>query len=801
MSRVIGRLIERTGWGLPLALTAMAGAVTGQATGSIGGLAGGMDAGWVGAAMTGTALVVLMAALLLLVLSFFVWWRRSLLAALIILTFVLCAYSVDHQRRGVLPPELAGHDFILTGKIQSLDVDARRARFVFEIEGCRPAVVEDICPAGTRVRLSWYDAPPLLTGERWTLTARLRQPLGFANPDTFDYGAWLWREGIQALGYVRDEASNRVGEAPLSLRRIALDRLDTTDLSPRGKRWLAALTLGAGERLDDEDWDLLNATGTTHLMVISGLHIGLVAALALWLARRLARWWQPSSWRMTLWPWFAAGVAAFAYAGMAGFEPPAMRAAIMTAVGLWAASGRHSPGWWQAWWLALAAVVIVDPLAPWRPGLWLSFTAVAVLIVAWSGRQRPSGWRGWCLALLRSQWLLAPIMAAAVLLAFGRLSPLAPLINLVAVPLVSSLMVPLGFVGWLFAPWPTLAGWAWWPFDHLADALARFLAGAADLLPLWTPDSWWRLPIAVALLLWGMVWLLPGVERMTRVWACAVLLALVWLIRPPVLAPGEMIVTVFDVGQGQLVQLETRDRRVLMDTGPRFSSGFMPAALLWSPGQHFDDVIVTHSDTDHSGGVQALRQDHHVGQWWAPRGNDLGLPSRPCETGVTWHDDDAVWEFLSPPPGEIAENTNDRSCVLLVTLAEHRVLITGDASADRERVFVETLKAQLPSSPSIDVLVAGHHGSATSSSPALVDAIRPVEVIFSSGRGNPFGHPAPEVVQRFLDAGSRIWNTAYDGAVRITLSASGIDVHAQRHPGWARRSAVEPVDVGVESSP
>lgn len=791
MPRVIARLIQRTGWGVPLALAAMSGSLVGASAGDITRLAGGVEAEWIRSTMAIAALALLIIAL----------WRRSLLAGLIVLAFVFCAYSVDHQRHGVLPPTLAGHDFILTGRVLALDVDDRRARFPFEIEACRPLAPADSCPSSKRVRLSWYEAAPLQTGERWTLTARLRQPLGFANPDTFDYGAWLWREGIQALGYVRDEAPDRVGDAPFSLRQFALDGLETVDLSPRGKRWLAALTLGAGERLDDDDWDLLNATGTTHLMVISGLHIGLVAALALWLARRLSRWWQPSSWRMMLWPWLAAGVAAFAYAGMAGFEPPAMRAAIMTAVGLWAASGRHSPGWWQAWWLALAAVVIVDPLAPWRPGLWLSFTAVGVLILAWSGRPRPAGPRGWCTALLRSQWLLAPVMAAAVLLAFGRLSLLAPLVNLVAVPLVSSLMVPLGFVGWPFVAWPMLASWAWWPFDQLAAALAHALAGVAALLPLWTPDPWWRWPVALALLLWGLTWLLPGVERVTRAGVSVVLLFSVTLLRPPGLDAETLRVTVYDVGQGQLVQLETRDRRVLVDTGPRFHSGFMPAALLWPAGQHFDDVIVTHSDIDHAGGVQSLRQDHHVERWWAPPGNDLGLPSRPCEAGIVWHDDDAVWEFLSPPPGEIAQNSNDRSCVLLVTLGNRRVLITGDASADRERVFVETLKSELPAPQSVDVLVAGHHGSATSSSAALIDTIRPIDVIFSSGRGNPFGHPAPAVVQRFLDAGSRIWNTAYDGAVRITLSPRGVDVSAQRHPGWARRSAVEREDVGVESSP
>jgi competence protein ComEC len=534
------------GWGMPLAMAAIGGSFLGSRIGSIAGYRmGDTSVLWWG---------VYGGAVLLLAISV---WRRSLWAGAVVVALLACAHGVGQQREGMLPLALAGHDFTLTGRIQTLDVDARRARFRFQIDGCRPRSADESCPTSRSVRLSWYGAPALERGEHWELTARLRQPLGFANPETFDYGAWLWREGIQALGYVRDDAPRRISEAPFSLRQSALARLDAVDISPLGKRWLSALTLGAGDRLDDDDWQLLNATGTTHLMVISGLHIGLIAALFLWLLRRLSRWFQPLAWRMTIWPWLGAGVAAFAYAGLAGFEPPAVRAAIMVAVGLWAASGRHAPGWWQAWWLALALVVICDPLAPWRPGLWLSFAAVAVLILAWSGRPRPAGWRGGGIALLRSQWLLAPIMAAAVLLAFGRLSPLAPVINLLAVPLVGSVMVPLGFLGWLFAAWPTLASWAWWPFDHLANMLAYLLTSASDVLPLWTPDPWWRWPVSIALLLWGMIWLLPGVERRTRLWGCLLLALLVTLLQRPDLGEGRLIVTVYDVGQGQLVQLET----------------------------------------------------------------------------------------------------------------------------------------------------------------------------------------------------------------------------------------------------
>ncbi len=776
----------RPGLAMPLALAAIAGALAGEAL----------------PAATGTGLALLGTALLLgaaLVRATGRAGSGTLVGGgLCLLVAAWCALVLAADRAGRLPEALAGQEFRLQGVVENLERDGRRTRFALHVTRCEALARDIACPPLGRVRLSWYADNALAVGERWALTARLRPPMGFANPDTFDYAAWLRREHIHALGYVRaEETARRLAPAPFSLRRVALERLAEVPMSALGKRWLAALTLGAGDGLTDTDWKLLNASGTTHLMVISGLHVGMVATLMLWLLRRLARCFAPDAWRLAAWPWAGAALAAFAYAGLAGFAPPTLRAALMTAIGLWVASGRHAPGWWQAWWLALALVVIADPMAPWRPGVWLSFTAVAVLILAWAGRPRPRGVRGWCLALLRTQWLLAPVMAAAVLLAFGRLAPASPLINLLAVPVVGSLMVPLGFFGWLWVGWPTLAGWAWAPFDLLARGVAAALAWSAQVVPLWQPAAWWHWPLALALLLWALLWLLPGVAFRLRVWFSALLLVSVALLRVPLLPPGTLVVTVYDVGQGQLVELRSRHQRVLVDTGPRFGSGFMPLSLLWPPGQRFDAVVVSHSDRDHAGGVPALRARHRVNRWWAPRGNTLGLPSRPCVAGETWQADGAVWRFLSPPPEAAALPRNDRSCVLLVTLGSRRVLITGDAGVAIER---HQLLPQLGTGR-VDVLVAGHHGSATSSAPSFVATTRPREVVFSSGRGNPFGHPRPAVVARFRAVGSRIWNTAYDGAIRFVLSASGIEVETQRHPGWSRRATVDAGDVGVESSP
>ncbi|WP_133482551.1 MULTISPECIES: DNA internalization-related competence protein ComEC/Rec2 [Halomonas] len=720
-------------------------------------------------------------------------WRL----AVVLCVAALVAGQLWMVRAGELAPGLTRQDLRLEGRLVSMSRDARLARLVMDVAHCRPLeeALPD-CDSLGRVRLSFFGAPPMVPGERWRLTARLRPPSGFANPGTFDYRGWLWREGIQASGYVRREPPpHRLALAPFSLRQRALAFLDEQALAPRHQRWLAALTLGASERLESRDWDLLNASGATHLMVISGLHVGLVAAFALWLARGVAWVVSPGAWRLAVWPWWLAGVAAVAYASLAGLEPPALRAMIMAVVGLWVASGRHAPGRWQAWWLALALVLLVDPLSAWRPGLWLSFAAVALLILIWQGRAQPRGVSGWLWALCRTQLLLAPFMAAAVLLAFDRLAPAAPLVNLVAVPLVSSLLVPLGLLGWLTAWLPGLSALCWALFGLLADILMWLLELVAGWLPLWRPSPLQVVPLGLALGLAALLWVLPGLVPRLRLVGTGVLLVVPFglVTSSPVPAEGVLRVRVHDVGQGQLVELRTIGYRALYDSGPRFGSGFMPLGSLWPPGQHFDDVLISHADQDHAGGLPALREQHRVGRFLVPPDEPLEVPAQPCIAGREWQRDGVTFRLLWPPAESGELSSNDRSCVLLASVGDQHLLITGDAGRDVER----RLLAELPAP--VTLLVAGHHGSTTSSGLLLVRHLTPRHVVFSAGRYNPFGHPASPVVRHFRDVGSCLWSTAQDGAVTLWLGGHAQrTVHTERPAAW-RRGGVGGGCLGLES--
>ena len=750
-------------------------------------LLGGALAGWLGAERDATlTLALLMVAAVIVATMRPRWWIWLALVALMVLTLQL-----EWGKR--LPDGLSGQDLTLEARVlhvQREDGGSQRLRLA--VEACRSPESLLPCDRLKQVRVSAYSAFPssatqssavYAVGERWQLTVRLRPPRGFANPNSFDYAQWLWREGIHATGYVRnDPAPERLSEAPFQLRQQAVDYLESTAPEARTQRWLAALTLGDSDQLTQQDWALLNATGTTHLVVISGLHVGLVASFALLLARLAARLMSPGDWRLRVWPWWVAGAAAVGYALLAGLAPPAMRAMIMTLLGLWVLSGRHAPGPWQAWWLALAVIVVADPLSLWRPGLWLSFVAVGWLIVIWQGRPRPRGIKGWCWALLRSQLLLAPLMAAAVLLAFGRVAPAAPLVNLLAVPWVSSIMVPSALLGWLLAPLPGIGLAAWWVF---AQALALFhylLEASLALAPLWQPPHEHVYPLALAWLLLALGWGLPATPSGVRILVTLLALSAPWWPSERV-EERRLVVTVHDVGQGQLVELRSAGYRMLYDTGPRFRSGFMPLQTLWPPGQAFDLVVVSHADTDHAGGVEALRDEHQVAGWRAPLDEPLIVASTPCEQGQQWQQEGIIYRFLWPPAGHQQLSSNDRSCVLEVQVGEHRLLITGDVGRQVERHLLPLLAGDAT------VLVAGHHGSHTSSGVQFVREAMPRHAIFSAGRDNAFQHPADEVVRRFRRQHSCLWSTAHDGAVRIRLEPGvPVQIDTQRRvPGGQKR--------------
>ncbi len=716
-------------------------------------------------------------------------WRPVLAAPLALAAGFLWAAGFAHLRLADrLAPELEGRDLEVVGVVASLPASTERgARFELEVESS-PA------PLPRRLLVSWYrnfwreDGPATLRepphpGERWRFALRLKRPHGHANPHGFDYEAWLLERGIGATGYVR------ASPAPLYLGRRASpgDRIERAREAVRDRfaaalgatpaaGILAALAVGEQRAISNEEWRLFQRTGVTHLMSISGLHVTLVSGLAAWLVAAL--WRRVPRLALAL-PARKAGAAAaiaaaLGYTLFAGFAVPAQRTFWMVAVvaaALW--SGRiASPV--RALALALAVVLAMDPWAVLAPGFWLSFGAVALIFYV-----APEG-GSWLAQWLRVQWAITLGLAPAALFLFAQVSLIGPLANAIAIPFVSALVTPLALAAAVL-PWQPLLEVAAW----LVELLLQFLEWCAALpLAVWqqrAPPLW-----ATALAAAGVAWLVAPRGVPWRAGGLALMLPAA-LLPAGAPAPGEAWVTTLDVGQGLAVLVRTAHRALLYDAGPAFgpdadSGERLIAPFLRAEGvARLDAMVLTHQDMDHIGGAASVLEFFEVDAFLSslPAHSPLlGLArfARPCAAGQAWAWDGVRFAILHPAPGAAPRRGNDRSCVLRVEAGGRVALLTGDIERPAEAALLERGAAQLRA----DALLVPHHGSRTSSSGEFIAAVRPGTAVVAAGYRSRFGHPHPEVLERYRQAGAAIRRTDLEGAVTLRLAPEGLRVDSER---------------------
>lgn len=716
------------------------------------------------------------------------WWRpRFTFVLAFALGFAWAAASAHWRMDEWLDPALEGRDIEVRGVVSSLPAAGERSvRFELDVEAAATRLPR-------KLLLSWYaptrdGAPAALPevhpGERWSFVVRLRRPHGTLNPHGFDYEAWLLERGIGATGYVRPGAPVKLGERKHAgdhverLREAVRERFFAVLGQRPAAGILAALAVGDQRAIANEEWQLFSATGVTHLMSISGLHVTLISGLVAWLVAAFWRNVPPLALRLAARRagGLSAIAAALAYTTLAGFAIPAQRTFYMVSVvalALW--FGRiASPMRVLA--LALAAVVGADPWAPLAPGFWLSFGAVALIFYVGAGWNRPEPW--W-LQWTRLQWSITLGLAPAVLLLFGQVSLAGPLANAVAIPLVSAVITPLALVAAAVPVEALLQAGAW-----LVEGLLQFLEWCASLPgALWRPAS--PSPWALAMALAGVAWLLAprGVP-----WRAAGLglMAPAFVMPAPAPAQGAAWVTVLDVGQGLAVLVRTANRTLLYDAGPAFGSEADSGSRVVIPALRgagvpgLDAVVLSHEDTDHIGGARAVMEAVAAGELLSslPRSHPLQFlaeHAQPCSAGRTWLWDGVRFEVLHPRRGGVAGRRNDRSCVLRIATASAAMLIPGDIEAAGEAALLEDA-AKLRS----EVLLVPHHGSRTSSAAAFVSAVAPQWAILSVGHANRFGHPHPQVLSRYRDLDARIVRTDRHGAVHIRLHPEGLAVEVER---------------------
>jgi competence protein ComEC len=621
-----------------------------------------------------------------------------------------------------------------------------------------------------QMRLAWYGGPPVKSGERWRLAVKLKRPVGLLNPQAFDYQAWLLAQRIGATGTVK--AGERLAPAQWAWRDGIRQRLLAVDAQGRSGA-LTALVLGDGAGLSREDWQVLQDTGTVHLLVISGQHIGLLAGAVYLLIAGLARFglWPN---RLPWLPWACglAFAAALGYGMLAGFEVPVRRACLMLGlVLLWRLRFRHLGAWWPLL-LALNGILLLEPLASLQPGFWLSFAAVAILIFTFAGRL--GAWRWWQ-TWTRAQWLIA-IGLCPLLLALGLpISLSGPLANLFAVPWISLVVLPPALLGTLLLPVPYVGEKLLWLAGGLIDGWFKGLGLVSGQVPAWVP-------MAVPLWAWAIaaigafMLLLPrGVPMRPLGWP--MLLILVFSPRP-MLQEGRAEVWQLDVGQGLAILVRTRHHTLLYDAGPRFGEldqgeRVVLPALRKLGVKGIDLMLISHAHADHAGGARAIAKGLPVKQVVSGEPSDLPveLQAERCESGRQWTWDGVDFQLWHWP---LAGDSNQNSCVLLIEANGERLLLSGDIDAAAERALLDSPLA-LPT----DWLQAPHHGSRSSSSGALLEVLQPKGALISRGQGNSFGHPHPTVITRYQKRGMAIYDSAEHGAIRLQLG--------RFEPPWSMR--------------
>ncbi len=710
-----------------------------------------------------------------------------------------------------LPEYLEGKNIVVTGTVASLPGETGQGkRFEFAVEHAELAGSRVTVPP--KIGLSWSNAfqqadaspiPDIRPGSRWRLNVRLMRPHGNANPDGFDYEAWLLKQNIRATGYVRQDnrldIPNREFEPFTSTPRNVVNRArnhlrDHILQALPDARYagiILALVIGDQNGIGVSEWDIFSRTGISHLVAISGLHItlisGMFAALVSFLWRRsfFTRMQLP----LVLPAQKAAAVAsvlmAWVYVLLAGFGLPAQRTLCMiviVAVALW--MGRITRVS-HTLFAALGIVLLFDPWAVLAPGFWLSFGAVGIILIISAGRKthfskdtpRKTRWLHALQSATRIQLAIMLGLIPLTLLFFGRISLISPIANAIAIPAIGSVVTPMALFGSILPSFPAryVLGMAHYLVNVLVLVLEWLSSFPFAIWAMPVPSAWFFL-VATA----GTIWMLAPKGWPVR-WMGAACWLPVFMAQPFHPPGGEAIATALDVGQGSAVLIETSHHRLLYDTGPAYTGQTNAASRIIIPYLNargissLDALVISHGDMDHAGGAASIlaNPDIPVGTVYSPLKPDellvaLAKRHHTCLAGQAWEWDGVRFEMLGPTAmahlaPESRDQANALSCVLKVTAGSQSMLLPGDIGVKEEAELLERIPEKLKS----DILLAPHHGSNTSSSLPFLAVVKPSVTVFQLGYRNRYGHPDDTVYARYDVLGITRIRTDEAGAVTV----------------------------------
>ncbi len=679
----------------------------------------------------------------------------------------------------VLKPELQGQEFLIQGIVSGLpNYSARRVRFDFKVTQAEVQLPD-------KMRLSWYyPKQKMRAGQHWQFIVKLKLPHGSLNPGSFDYEKWLFQNDIGATGYVRQEAKAKLLAESSKMLNISVWRQYLTELlsrqalSPDSLALIKALTLADKSLISRQQWQVLSDSGTNHLMAISGLHIGLVASMAYWLA--FYCWLRVPSYKYCA-PQVAAVfsfVAAFIYAALAGFSVPTQRALVMLAVLVVATLLRRHVQALNVFAIALLVVLLFDPLVVLSAGFYLSFLAVFFIIYTVSARLgQGNRW----LKSIKLHAVIGLSLMPILLLFFQSVSLITPVANIIAVPVISFIIVPLALLALLILPLlPEFALLILQLVDFSLQALWQVLLVLVDFpsASIVRPQpELWKTFVA----LFGVLLLLAPKGIPGRYLGLLLLMPLFMVVnekRPPV---GEASIVLLDVGQGLAVVVQTAEHTLLFDTGAKFSEEFDMGRNVVLPFLHYqgithlDSLIISHGDNDHIGGAESVLQNMPTRQVLTSV-PELLQAYNPiaCHTGQHWRWDQVIFRILSPPK-QAFNNENDNSCVVHIETQQGSYLLTGDIEQAAEVYLIAS-----DVSIQADVLIAPHHGSKTSSNMTFLEKVKPSIILIPAAIPNRFRFPHAEVLARYAQNKVPFLVTGEQGAITVKFVDGKVSIENYR---------------------
>lgn len=697
-----------------------------------------------------------------------------------------------------LPQNLAERDLIVEGKVVGLPQENSR-RQLFTLNVNRAYSVYDgnkfFENFPKKINVSSYADLRVKTGEEWRLTVKLKKPRGFVNPGGFDYQASLLRRHVGATGYIRQGLNERLKTQPkfsMDVLRYDLQQWLLNASSSPQKSILVALLVGDTSLVDKDQWGQMIKTGTNHLIAISGLHLGFFAIVGFFFGNLIGRSLQSvwSKFPSVFYGCVCSVIFTLFYSLLAGFNIPTIRTLIMLMVVQLALLWRRSFFASYSLVIALVLVLLYDPLAAYDMGFWLSFVAVAMLIFCFSGRISTSlrsgvsdATKNYLVVFAKSQWVMFIGLLIPLSLLIHTSSLLAPPANFVAIPVITFFVVPCLIISALshflfpFAE-SFFLHCSEWGMLVVHEWLSYLLKlGEGKFNPLLNLN-----PLALGLAIIGVFLILsPRGLGNKYLGGFGIILALVI----PLNQLPSLQMLVFDVGQGTAVLVRTPHHQLLYDTGPVYTENFDAGSgiivpYLQSQGiNYLDRLVVSHNDLDHLGGLAGVLASTDVGDLWLGepekyQSRSKLVPMDTCHSQKPWQWDGVNFAFIRWPLQTNAK-ANNHSCVLMVEFNNHKILLTGDIEKDVERSLVE----QGGLSP-VEVLLAPHHGSHTSSTSEFVATLQPKVVIYSAGYHNQHGHPHADVQARYLAQGSRPLNTAISGALGFSWRNSGAEIREYR---------------------